>query len=110
MTRSNKDFEKTRQDFKSLISRASSTQPPSENPSENPSRNPSRRPSISPPDPSPERKKRRIMTKEEIKSINQKLDTLIAGQRRLEDRIIKLENATGSSDTKDKAFMNVIIF
>ena len=52
------------------------------------------------------------MTKEEIKSINQKLDTLIVGQKRLEDRIIKLEEAAfgGSFNPKDKAFVNVIIF
>jgi hypothetical protein len=124
MTRSNKDFEKTRQNFKSLISRASAQPPsgnpsrnPSINPSRNPSRNSSRNPSKSPPrnpfrNSSPERKKIRIMTKEEIESINQKLDTLIMGQKRLEDRIVKLEEAAfgGSFNPKDKAFVNVIIF
>jgi len=147
MTRSKEDSERIRQDFRSLISRAS--EQPSErhsrnasnNPSRNPSKNTSRNPSRNPfrnPFRSPRRKKRKTapghyfrntsrspsrspfrsprrrkqtITKQDIELINGKLDRLLAGQKRLEERVTVIERTVEqSSNTKDKDFVNVIKF
>jgi hypothetical protein len=110
---SKKDFIRSRQEFSDRISRASvSVSEPSLSHQASASTLPRKRSAPTTNESKKNKKKREITSNDKVfKSIDRKLDQLLAGQRSLEERVINLEESLKNSNTrfnaKDVPFVKV---